>query len=464
MIHVAVGGWAMPAQPRFPIANAKAAHGNMTKWCHSFTVLKPIAKTAPVLPLPSVVCVFVALASVSLSAPGAASPSDWPQFLGPNRNGNYAGSPLAKPWPKEGPPVVWKRQIGQGFAGPAVSDDRLILFHRVEDRAVVECINARTGQPIWKAGYATDYRDDFGFDPGPRATPTIAEGRVFTYGAEGQLSCWKLESGESLWKVNAVQEFGSPKGFFGRAAAPLVEAGLVIFMPGGPKEAGVVALEVATGKVRWKATRDEASYASPIAATIQGRRMVLALTREALVALVPKNGDVIFRYPWRPPEHASVTAATPLVVDDLIFLSACYGAEPALLRLKETGPEDVWSRSDVLSNHYATSLYHHGFLYGWHGRQEQGCELRCVDIQTGKVRWSQNGLQSGSLILAGEELLVLTERGELLRAPAVPEGFKPTGRAQVLPSDVRAFPALADGFLYARSKNQLWCLNLQADP
>lgn len=418
---------------------------------------------AHVLVRRALVFFLMAFAASGSKANGASPDADWPQLLGPQRNGIYTGPPLAKVWSKEGPPAVWKRKVGQGFAGPAVSGDRLVLFHREGNRAVVEALNALTGQTIWKTNYATDYRDDFGFDPGPRATPTIAAGQVFTYGAEGRLSCWKLESGEPLWSLDAVQEFGSRKGFFGRAPAPLVVDGFVIFMPGG-HEAGVVAVDAMTGKTRWKATQDEASYASPIVATIEQQRMVIALTREALVALSPTNGQVFFRFPWRPPEHASVTAATPLVVDNQVFLSACYGAEAILLRVQAHSPEKVWSSEDVLSNHYATSVYHGGFLYGWHGRQEQGCELRCVELQTGKVRWRENGLKAGSLILAGDELLVLTERGELLRAPATPERFKATDRAQVLPSEVRAFPALANGFLYARSKDQIWCLNLQAKP
>ena len=360
--------------------------------------------------------------------------------------------------------MVWKREVGRGFAGPAVCGGRLILFHRVEDRAVVECLDIQTGKEIWQAGYATDYQDDFGFDDGPRATPTLTDGRVFTFGAEGRLSCWKMETGEALWSVDAPKEFGSRKGFFGRAVSPLVEGGVVILMPGGREGAGVVALEVATGKVRWQATADEASYASPTAATIQGRRIVFALTREALVALQPTNGQVIFRHSWRPRESASVSAATPLVVDDMIFLSACYGAGASLLRFKENRPEEIWSRDDALSNHYATSVPHAGFLYGWHGRQEQGCELRCVELKTGKVRWSEAGLKAGSVILAGDELLLLTERGLLLRAPATPQGFKSTARVQVLPSDVRAFPALANGFLFARSKGRMVCLDLQKEP
>ncbi|HXJ76356.1 MAG TPA: alcohol dehydrogenase, partial [Candidatus Dormibacteraeota bacterium] len=121
----------------------------------------------------------------------------------------------------------------------------------------------------------------------------------------------------------------------------------------------------------------------------------------------------------------------------------------------------VWASDDVLSNHYATSVAYGDFLYGFHGRQEQGCELRCVELKSGKVRWSESGLKAGTVTLAGDQLLVLTERGELIRAQAAPDGFKPVARAQVLPFDVRAHPALADGLFYARNKDRLVCVDLR---
>jgi len=394
----------------------------------------------------------------------AAPAADWPQFLGPERNGAYHGPALGRPWPKEGPPVVWQRQVGQGFSGPVVSGNRLILFHRIEDRATIECLETRTGKALWKAEYPTDYRDDFGFDKGPRATPAIAEGRVFTFGAEGRLSCWQLADGTAVWSLDTQKDYGAPKGFFGRACSPLVESNLLILNIGGRDGAGIIAFDCATGARRWQATDDEASYASPVATTFQGRRIVLSLTREALVALSPADGRVIFRYPWRPRLSASVSAATPLVIGDLIFISASYGAGASLLRFKDSGPEVIWSRDDSLSNHYATSVQHGGFLYGWHGRQETGCELRCVDLQTGNVRWTEPGLKAGSVTLAGDELLVLTEQGLLLRAPAKPDGFKPTARVQALPVEVRAFPALANGLFFARSKDRLVCLDLTQQP
>jgi outer membrane protein assembly factor BamB len=392
-----------------------------------------------------------------------AQASDWPQFLGPERNGTYRNPPLSRAWPAEGPAVVWQRPVGKGFSGPVVSQEHLILFQRVDDRAVIECLEARTGKQLWKAGYATDYRDDFGFDDGPRATPAIADGRVFTFGAEGRLSCWKLADGAAQWSIDTQKEFGSPKGYFGRAGSPLVDQNLVIVNVGGQGGAGIVAFDCGSGGIRWKATDDPASYASPVMAVIQGRRAVLSLTREALVALDPSAGRVLFRHPWRPSLSASVSAATPLVLGDLTFISACYGAGASLFQFKDGRPEVIWSGDDSLSNHYATSVEHGGFLYGWHGRQEQGCELRCVELRSGKVRWKEAGLKAGSVTLAGDELLVLTEKGLLLRAPATPNGFKPTARVQALPFEVRAFPALADGFLFARSKDRLFCFDLGRD-
>jgi hypothetical protein len=172
------------------------------------------------------------------------------------------------------------------------------------------------------------------------------------------------------------------------------------------------------------------------------------------------DGKVVFQREWRPPMSASVSAATPLVAGDEVFLSASYGLGALLWRLGESGPQQVWATDEALSNHYATSVAHEGFLYGFHGRQEQGCALRCVEWRTGTVRWSIDGLGAGTVLVAGGQLLVLTEKGELLRAPASPAEFKPADRAQVLAFQARAHPALADGLFLARSKDRLVCLDL----
>ncbi len=390
--------------------------------------------------------------------------ADWPQFLGPDRNGACSVTNLAPRWPKEGPPLLWQRKVGEGFSGPAVSRNRLILFHRLADRETVECLDARSGQPIWKTDYPTRYRDDFGFDEGPRATPTISENRVLTFGADGLLHCWAFDTGEKKWGVDSRTTFRAGKGFFGMACSPLVEGEAVMVILGGKNGAGLVAFNLRSGEVLWKATEDEASCSSPVAATVGGKRCVFGLTRAALAVIQPADGKEICRYPWRPPMESSVSAATPLIIDDLIFLSASYGTGATLLRFKENGLEKIWAADGVLSNHYATSVHHQGFLYGFDGRQEHGCELRCAELRTGKVRWRENGLKAGTVTLANDQLLVLTEQGELLRAPATPAGFKPVDRAQILPFVVRAYPALSDGLFYARSKDKLVCVDLRQQP
>jgi outer membrane protein assembly factor BamB len=388
--------------------------------------------------------------------------SDWPQFLGPGRNGVYDGK--IGIWGKEGPAVLWRKTVGQGFAGPVVSNGKLILFHRVENTEVVECLDAANGKTFWTNAYPTAYRDDFGFDEGPRGTPAIADNHVYTFGAEGVLSCFELNSGKSVWTINTKRSFGAAKGFFGAACSPLVEGNAVLMIIGGKDGAGIVAFDKDTGKVLWKATDDAASYSSPIATTFGGKRTALLLTRSELIGADPKSGNIFFRFPFEPPIHSSVSAATPVVVDDYIFLSASYNTGSVLLKANPNTwqIQKAWAGEDILSSHYATAVYRDGFLYGLDGRTDPGLEpptLRCVEFKTGKVKWKKD-LAAASITLVGNGLLILTEQGELVRAPASPDAFNPLARAQILSSQVRAHPALADGKLYARSKNMLVCVDL----
>jgi outer membrane protein assembly factor BamB len=386
---------------------------------------------------------------------------DWPQFLGPARDGVYAGTNLANAWPKEGPAIVWQKKIGQGFSGPVVAGGKLILFHRLDNQETVECFDAKTGQPNWKFQYPAQYQDDFGFDEGPRATPTIADGKVYTFGADGALHCVDLATGKKIWAIDVKGQFASAKGFFGRVCSPLIEGDKVLLNIGGANGAGIIALDKASGKLVWKATDDEASYSSPVVATIDGSRRAVFFTRNGLVVLDPQTGQVQFQFPWRSRTHASVNAATPLVIGDFIFLSTSYQTGGIVLTVKNNKLQKVWSSDDALSNHYATSVHRAGYLYGFHGRQEQGPSLRCVELSTGKVKWSEDGVPAGTLIIAGDALLILLEDGRLTLAPASPERYKPAAQAQILPLGVRAHPALADGYLYARSKDTLVCVDLR---
>jgi outer membrane protein assembly factor BamB len=398
-------------------------------------------------------------AVIALAAGLQGAAYDWPQFLGPERNGIYRGPELVETWGASGPRVVWRKQVGQGLSGPVVAQGHVILFHRVANREVVEAFDPRTGASQWQYGYPTSYRDDFGFDEGPRAVPVVADGVVYTFGAEGQLHAIDLAKGTRIWSEDTMRRFEVPKGFFGAAGSPLVENGKVLANIGG-RNAGIVAFDAKTGKVLWAMTNDGASYSSAIGATIAGRRSAIFLTRNSLLGLDPATGSVQFQRSWRARQAASVNVATPVVVGDLIFVSAEYGPGAAVMRVDGSKLTDLWASDDVMSNHYATSIYHDGYLYGYHGRQEFNPSFRAVEFRTGKVRWSEDRFRGGSVMLAGSRLLIIRETGELILANASPDAFQPLARAQVLPATVRAYPALADGLLYVRNDNTLVCLDL----
>ena len=392
-------------------------------------------------------------------SPMASARADWPQILGPNRNGIYTGPEIVASFPRSGPPPLWKRDVGAGFAGPSVAGDRLILFHRVNNRETVEAMDANTGKTIWTFDYATSYRDDFGFDEGPRAVPVIAGGRVFTHGADGMLHGIDFTSGKMLWSVDTRKVFEAPKGYFGVASSPVVDGARVLVNVGGTK-GGVVAFDAASGKTLWTATSDEPSYSAPIVADIGGQHTGVFFTRTGLVAVDPATGKVLYQYRWRARQAASVNAATPIVTGDRIFLSASYGTGAVLLQAANNAVKPIWSGDESMSNHYSTSVLKDGYLYGFDGRQEFGQTLRSVELATGKVMWNVDGFGAGTLLIAGDTLVIMRESGELALAPASPKAFRFNARAQLLKGVVRAYPALANGHYYVRNEHQLAAFDL----
>ena len=273
--------------------------------------------------------------------------SDWPQFLGPRRNGTSPTILTANAL--RNPRQLWKKDVGAGFSAPVVSGGKLILFHRVDNKETVDCLNAATGERVWTFDYPTSYRDDFGFDEGPRGTPAVSEGRVYTFGAEGVLHAIDLATGKKIWRVDTHTKFGVRKGFFGAAASPLVEGAAVYVNVGGPNGAGLVAFNKSDGKVLWTATNDDAGYSSPIAATLNGAPAILCFTRAGLVAADPATGKVRFQFPWRSRSAASVNAAVPIVSGDTVFLSASYNTGAVLLNVAGNQPKPIWSSDDALS-------------------------------------------------------------------------------------------------------------------
>jgi outer membrane protein assembly factor BamB len=399
--------------------------------------------------------IFFLAASMALRA------DDWPQWLGPKRDGTSQETKLAKTWPAKGPPIVWETAVGEGFSGPVIAEGRLILFHREGDKDLIECLDASTGKRLWKFVYTADYVDGMNMGDGPRATPAIVDGRVYTLGAQGWLRCLDFASGDKIWSRNLNADYQPPASYFGVGSSPLVEGNHVLVNVGA-KNAGIVAFHKDTGKEVWKATDDGASYSSPVAAEIGGTRQAVFFTRQGVVVLDPATGKVGYSKRWRSRMEASVNGATPLVVNDLLFFSACYDTGALLLRAAKTGFEEVWSGEEILSNHYCTSLHFQGYLYGIDGRQEGGARLRCVELRTGKVQWTKEGFGCASMALAEGHVIAVTERGDLVSIELSPQEYREKARAAVFENlPVRAQIALADGKLYARDGKRLVCWNVR---
>lgn len=388
--------------------------------------------------------------------------AEWPQFLGSTRSGVSDATNTIPKWPDDGPKIRWKVAVGQGFAGPVVGADAVLLFHRRGNEERLESLDPKTGRPQWTNSAPTAYRDDFGFDDGPRAVPAIAAGNVFCLGAEGRLRCVELATGKTRWERALGTELKADKGFFGFAASPLVVGDRVIVNIGGDSGRGVVALDAATGEQRWSATDHEAGYASPTLFSQGESRLVLCFDRAGLVGLEAATGTVRFEEPWRSRSHASVNAANPVLFDDKVFITASYDTGAKLLRIASGRPEAIWSNDTSLSSHYVTPIFFEGHLYGFHGRQETGGELRCVDAATGKVLWSEGTVAMGQIVRQGDQLLVLTQEGELLLVRADPKRCDIRARAQILGSGTRAAPALDRGCLFARDPRQLVCAELES--
>jgi outer membrane protein assembly factor BamB len=399
------------------------------------------------------------IAGAAIGLPGISSAEDWPQHLGPRRDGTST-EPPPQAWPAGGPTVLWRRAIGSGFAAPVVAGSQVFVFHRVGDEARLDCLRAADGKPVWTYRTPTRYRDDFGFSNGPRATPVVTETRVFLFGADGELEAVDRATGERRWSVPTRERFGAAKGFFGAAASPLV-IGDRLFLNVGGKNSGLVAFDTGDGRVVWAVGSDSASYASAVPMSLAGRDAILFFTREGLMIAAPADGKVLATYPLRSRSNSSVNAATPLVLGNRIFASASYGTGAALLEARPGGLEPVWSSDDALSSHYATSVAFDGLLFGFHGRQEYGPSLRCVELATGKVMWSVDRFGAGSITRVGDRLLVLHEDGRLILAPASAGGFEPIAEARILAPTVRALPAYSNGVLYAQNEKELVAVRLR---
>lgn len=397
------------------------------------------------------VSIVVALVAVCFSfANSMAKAGDWPQILGPNRNGQATGERLRDKWAAAGPEVAWRFELGSGFAGPVVAGSRVVVFHRVGDRERIEAIDAGSGKSLWHTDFPASYRGTINPDSGPRATPLIFGDAVFAYGAAGDMHCVALADGRERWSRNLLEDFEGDQGYFGAGSSPIVVDGKLLVNVGGRDDAGLVALSLANGSTVWKRTDERASYSSPTLARLDDKTRAIFVTRLSAVGVDPANGGIAFEFPFGQ-RGPTVNGATPLVFGDHLFVTASYGVGARYAKLTADSAKVIWSSDDVLSSQYTTPVFHDGYLYGTHGREDVGvAELRCVEAASGKVRWSREEFGVAHALLVGDQLLLLSIDGRLSVAPATPKAFTPTASWSISSNIVRAVPALANSHLYLR--------------
>lgn len=412
--------------------------------------------------------VLTVLWMLSLSCAWA---GDWPQILGPDRNGIARDEKLADEWPAAGPASVWEREVGSGFSGIAVANGKAVLFHRLGNEEIAEALDVRTGKTLWSKSFPAKYVPSYTSDSGPRATPLIHGNRVYLYGAQAAIYCLDMASGKLVWQRDAYEDYSSkrpsrgepPEGYFGFGSSPILEGNrLLINIGGSTTGAGIVAFDAATGKTLWKATEEKASYSSPVAATIGKQRHVIFATRLNVVSVDPANGRVLFQFPFGRLGPAA-TGANPVVLGDNIFMSASYGFGAVLAKAGPSGSVELWSSDDIMSSQYTTCVLYDGFLFGIHGRQDQGAAaLRCFDPKTKQALWTKENFGYATLILADGKLLIMTTEGELVLAKANKKEYVELARTELFTSTTRAVMALSSGRLFVRDTSTLKCVNVGA--
>lgn len=405
--------------------------------------------------------VFIALIDL-LSVPRPLAAGDWPQILGPHRNGEAENESLADTWPSDGPKTLWHRPVGRGYAGLAVVGQKGVLFHRVENDERVEALDVGNAKELWHFAIPTSYVSGISPDDGPRCVPLIHGDKVIVFGVQGILTCLRLADGKKEWSHDTRAEFGSPEGYFGAGSSPIVEGDKVIVNVGGAKTgAGVVAFALGTGEVLWKMSPDAASYSSPVAATVGKTRHLIVETRLRTYSLDPENGHIRFHigFGQRGP---TVNGANPTVMGDRLFLTASYGVGAVYGRIHDASLETLWRSDDILSTQYATCVADGGLLYGMQGRDDMGrAGLRLIDPENQKVVWQKDDFGYATLLKADGKILAQKTDGTLVLVRCDRARYVELASAQVFNAKTFALPALSAGRLYVRDDHTLKCLDLR---
>jgi outer membrane protein assembly factor BamB len=390
-----------------------------------------------------------------------AGPDDFPRYRGLLADGTAPAVKLGN-WSANPPEIIWKIPVGGGYSGVVVAGRVAVTLEQRGDDEAVVCYDRAGGKELWAYAYPAHFKHAPNMGGGgPRATPAIADGDVYSLGALGDLVCLDGTTGKKRWAVNILTDNGAKNHEWGVSGSPLVAGSLVIVNPGvdpaANKGQAIAAYDRKTGKRVWAAGDQPAGYSSPLRAGLGGMEQILLFDGGGLVGLDPADGKELWRFPWS--TFSDMNIVQPLVLPgDRVFISSERSNGCVLLHVKKDG--DGWSATPVWQNKlmaskFANPVYHQGHIYGLHSGM-----LCCMDARTGKRVWDGERVGSGQLLLSGDNLIVQTEEGEILAAVAEPTAYRELGRMQVLDGRTWNTPALAGGRLYVRNHKEMACVEL----
>jgi hypothetical protein len=405
---------------------------------------------------------FLRLSLSSLVCFSFCSAGDWPDWRGPNRDGISTETGWIAPWPAQGPPILWRKDLGNGYSAATIVGDKLFTMgnHRINRRETdfVYCLNPETGEEIWKHSYPCRR----GHFEGTRMAPIPDGDRVYTLSREGNLYCLSAEDGSVKWSKDLHREYGLKSHRHGMSCHPLIVDEKLILEVGG-RSASVIALNKTSGKEIWRSGKEKLGYSSPILYHENGARRMAMFAGTALLGMNPDNGEILWRTPWDPEYQVSV--GTPIFKGNRVFISSGYGPGCAVYEFNDRSVKTVW-RSKVIVNHYNACVRVGDYLYGFHGGYTSRARtqfLKCIEFDTGREIWKQGGMGKGALMVADGKFIILSEYGKLIIASVSSAGYKEIQSVQLLDRKCWTMPVLSNGRIYCRDEaGNMVCVGVNA--
>ncbi len=379
-------------------------------------------------------------------AQAAAITSSWPDYRGKDRDG-VSSEKILTNWPGGKLQELWRKPVGGGWASFVIAGSLLYTIEQRRQQEVVAAYDVATGREVWTHKYAADFQESMG-GPGPRATPTWHEGKLYSMGATGELFVLDAATGKVIWHKNILEDNGAENITWAMSASPLIVDDTVVVQPGGPSNKSIVAYNKNTGARVWGALNDRTSYASPMLVTLNGKRQIVTITAVRAVGLEATSGKLLWEFPWT--TEYDINSAQPIVVGpNRVVISSGYGHGAALLEIGADGAKRIWENKK-LKNKFNSSVFVGGYIYGF-----DEAIFTCIDPKTGEAMWKAGRYGYGQVLAANGHLVITTEQGEVVLLKADPKEHKELARFQALDGRTWNVPAIADGRLFVRNATEM---------